>query len=247
MKLVGTYHWDIAGTARLEYLLARMKPRKVTVEWPVNTTLDDIENRIRMAREERIEAVESLTDIPDNVKRLFLDLFSNSGYDILVPIQYARAHGGDVFPVDHPRLLHDIDKDPSNYSGFIQSLKAGLGEVPPEVAQIPYNLLKQSWSKELDRAYTDPNMFREIDQFSSQRGLSLVKGLEFLNEPLFEEEREQWMADEIQRLNPDVHIAGIAHIAEGYFEQPSFQPLYQRLGNSISQRIRLVEADQIVI
>lgn len=242
MDLIGTVHCDIEGTRRLEYLLSRLKPKQITVEWPVNKSLDEIEEEILLGREKKVEAVGSLTDVPDVVKRFFVEFFSNSGYDTLVPIQYARANDLDIFPIDHPQVMPVAQGDSEDYSGFVIGLRNGLGELPQGIERISYNEFRRLFSKEFDRAYFDPSIIHEIGKYISERNVQNTGELVHLNDPRFEEQREQFMTDQILRVRPDVHIAGIAHVVDGYFERDSFQPLYRRLGEVVSDRIRLCEA-----
>ena len=58
----------------------------------------------------------------------------------------------------------------------------------------------------------------------------------------FKEEREQEMTDGILKFQPDMHIGGIQHAFEEYAESLPVDPLYERLGNLVSRRIRLCEA-----
>ncbi|GEM_PF-5165489 len=240
MKLVGTIHCDLEGTRRLELLLSKLKPQRITIEWPADKSVEEIETAIINSRQLKIEVARNLTDVPNIVKGLLVDLFANIGYDVLVPIQYAKANGLEIFPVDHP--MPTLDVSPNDGSSFISALKAGLGNLPPEIERVSYQSFREVFVREFDRAYFDPTVFHRLDEYLAERnGVSDRSELANLKISEFEEKREDFMTRRILDLKPDLHIGGIAHIFEGYFDRDTFRPLYKRLEDAVSTKIRLCE------
>ena len=77
MKLLGTiHHFDLEGTRRLEHYLNSTEPKKITVESPVNLSLEEVEGTILINRNRKIQLVRELK-IPDIFKQFYLEFFSN--------------------------------------------------------------------------------------------------------------------------------------------------------------------------
>lgn len=246
MILIGTAHIDTKGPRRLEDLLAELKPGRITIEMSAGLSLEDIESRILDMRKEYCRIVRSVS-IPPALQHFYLGFLSISGYDALVPIQYAQKEGVEVFPVDHPIVAKYRDQY-SQRGG--DELEANLKVVeqkarddPSQYAHLEKVDPNKVFSYLVDLYYTDPEKAEEVFDMSqdwSPNTEVTEEWVEKVNETSFAEQRERFMAEEIRMLYPDVHIGGMAHIYDDY--GLCVTPLYARLKDIVSRRIKLCEA-----
>ncbi len=234
---IGTVHWDLAGKERLERVLAEIKPTRITIEFPATWSIEETESRIIHTRAKTTEAISSLVDIPYLAKALLMDIFWNNGYEALTSINYARQEGAEIYTVDHPLVTRDWVRQ-DDIDGFKKSLQETL-EMIPTIPKMDYIQFRMKAIRAFDRVYTQPEIFQEMNRYFPST-IILPAETWFLD-PTRENEREEFMEREIRRWNPDLHIGGVAHLFEGYFGSPEVIPLYVRLADIMTKRIRLSE------
>lgn len=236
---IETIHWDLAGKERLEQVLAVIKPTRITIEFPATWSIEETESRIIHTRAKTTEAISSLVDIPELAKALLLDIFGNNGYEALTSINYARQVGAEIYTIDHPLVTGDL-VGPDDIDGFKKSLQEALRMIPA-IPKMDYLQFRNGAIHSFDRAYTQPEVFQEMSRYFPST-ITLPAETWFLNSTR-ENEREEFMETEIRRRNPDLHIGGVAHFFEGYFEGSEVIPLYVRLSDIITRKIRLCEVE----
>src|SRR3989344_8442223 len=107
MRLLGTIHVDIEGPRRLEKVLRTYSPSVITIEAPNDKSIDELRTIFLGRRERRLQLLRQM-NLPSSLERLFADFISSYAYEILVPIEYQRTAGAEVYAVDIPR---DISED----------------------------------------------------------------------------------------------------------------------------------------
>lgn len=231
MNLIGTIHFDFEGPKRLEVLLAKLKPKSISIEYPTtNESLEDIEQRIINARAKYKRVLKQLS-IPEVLQRFFTEFFSILAYEAVLPIQYSKARGIKVYPVDHPSMLGK----PFTEEAILEDMRSGLGFIPPQINDFKYDHLRKQFVQGMDKGYYDSNVFHEIDKIFPPTQPA------FIYEPRIAEMREQYMAEQILKINPDLHIGGLDHIFREQSDLP-VKTLTERLGDKVSEKIRLCEA-----
>ena len=229
MILVGTSHIDLQGPERLEHLLEQIQPKIITVEISANLSLDDVADQIIEGRATQIQRLKA-TDMYESYKRLLTEIYSIRAFDALVPIQYARANGVEIYPVDFPsqeskaKIFRNEDKE------LLAILTSIYGH------RLPYDQYRKAFIDWHERMFYSPEVARDLARLFNIRGTVEDKPAE---------EREQFMAERILEKNPDVHLGGLAHVID---EPPipfPVTPLYLRLGDRVSQRIRLNEVSKL--
>jgi len=240
MILIGTIHQDIEGTKRLENLLNKIKPKIITIEWPTGKSLEEIEKEILDYRSKNIQILEG-SEMPRSIKKFFIEFVSNSNYETLVPIQYTKKTGAKVYLVDHPKILSAGD-----------SKKVYLAEVLLKDSHYKeykktYNEIKKHYTESISKLYLEHKHVKDLGKkvakdMTNKEKMKFVesKQTKMLLDVNFEEEREEFVSKEILRINPDVHISGMSHV----FKKRSLdiKPLFKRLGNKVSERIKLCDA-----
>ncbi len=231
MIAVGTIHLDIKGPKRLRNLLERYKPIKISIEYPKRQSINEAEQRLLNLQRIR-ETQAKNSDLPDNLKQIAIELAKAIGYEIIIPIQYHKEKCIEIYFVDHiDRPVICEEKD------FAEKFRIGLGDIVEKLKKVPHKELRKYYVQMIDKCYHNPNLFNKLMEDLPEEE---VKFPEKLTEEEFQEQREQFMADELFRIQPDLHIGGLEHIfREGDFLLvPS---LYQRLGNAITKRMKLCE------
>ncbi|MBI4177675.1 MAG: hypothetical protein HY516_04925 [Candidatus Aenigmarchaeota archaeon] len=239
MKLVGTLHNDLEGPRRLRRLLDYLSPEAITIEAAAGFPLDEMVRKISENNRRKSRAVNSING-PQNMKQLYTELCELGGYEILVSVEYAGIRGVQIHGADHPQTSVLLDYDTDEI--FLEIVKKEFGGMRPEVARIPYSTLRRRYTEHFNKGYYDPHVITAMDQrMSPDAKAALKKATE--HEGLEPEVREQFMADEIRRKNPQLHVGGLSHVFEGY--PLGVTPLFMRLGGIVSERMRLSEADSI--
>ena len=255
MKLVGTIHVDLEGPRRLEHLLQLHKPGVVTVECPRNLSIDETVNLFLARRAVSAEVLES-TEMPAFLRDYYKEYFSILGYEIVVAAEYAREEGAQIYPVDHPDIAKLMSFEVGK-EALIKELKEvadaallQLAQSQIDASKITYAQARPGIVKQIDMTYFDPDLFKKLvgsmDITRKQTENMLIRLSEqqrrIFSDPAFGEEREQSMANAVLERNPDMNIGGVAHILEGPTEALNVVPLYARLGNKVTERIRLCDA-----
>ena len=221
MILIGTSHIDIQGPERLEHLLKQIQPKIIIVEVPVNFSLDDIAKQIIEGRATQIQRVQA-TNTHEPYKQLMSNIYAVRGYDALVPIEYARKTGAEVYPVDIQSNRDIIINEDEQLLSILTMIYGSH--------RLPYEQLRKVFIDWHERMFYSPDALKKW-------ALSFGFKVKVENGP--EEKREQTMAKQTLEKNPDVHIGGLTHIF-GDSTLPT-TPLYLRLGDIVSQRLRLSE------
>ncbi|MBI2970805.1 MAG: hypothetical protein HYY37_00120 [Candidatus Aenigmarchaeota archaeon] len=246
MKLIGTIHRDFEGPRRLQYVLERLQPQRMTVEAPSNFSPADARNFFLQYRANRLPVVQS-TDMPQTLREFYTELCWVGGYEALVPIAYAENAGREVFMVDSPRPgLLDFDE-----KGFRKELEDEIAKFA-HWNEMSYDTVRSRYDALIDTSYHTPlvllgGLIPAVRYAMAQRSraaldrlrTSITGGRWKRKETVMEVEREQYMADEIRRVNPDVHIGGLAHVF-GVLDSPVAR-LYSLLGDLVDERIRLCD------
>ncbi|MEK6963822.1 MAG: hypothetical protein AABX70_05310 [Nanoarchaeota archaeon] len=245
MKLIGTiHHYDLEGPRRLEKLLQRIKPKKITIETPSDRSPEQVERLLLDRRTQTLDILASV-QLPDCVRALYTEMFSQEGYEAMESILYARKEGVQIYGVDHPEVLKTLSIDENMLRRQLEEESRSL---PSEVLGLSYCQVRPFFVELFDRMYLDKplliSVFSKIAERLAQEDVDHLRSVMRADEPEFEEVREQFMADEILRINPDVHIGGLMHMAD-FPELQSGVPLYRRLGSSVDEIIRLGEVDKL--
>lgn len=255
MILIGTIHIDLNGPKRLETILNRFRPKKVSIEWPCNIDLREVVNQIQANKQSLLQQLRKLKlDLPSNVLDLMYEENEARGYEFIVPNKYCTRNGLELLCVDHPAISDEREfKIPESlpqnpYEEVLRELYSQLSsEVISELKNVPYDEFKKRYSKLLDKAYWDSDFLDELDKQIPQWYQQLYMNFlgPYLNDPVYIEEREKFMAEKLLSLKPDIHIGGAGHIFEGGYpiEEAGVVPLFKRIGDS--QIIRLCEADSL--
>lgn len=236
MKLIGIAHWDIEGPNRLEHILSRHSPRVITIEAPKFSTIKELETRILQNRVILKKFIEQ-SNLPTNFKQVYQEIMGTERYESIIPILYSSTTSSEIYCVDHPNMkehyLTKLNIESFNSEMFNENMK-----------HISCDKLRQAYIKNTDTSYYSTQfVYQLIENMHPQLNALLLKESEKnIFKEDFIEEREQFMAESILEINPDIHIGGMAHIFECYSGIFSIKPLLERLGDKVSDRIRLCEA-----
>ena len=245
MILIGTIHQDLEGPSRLESLIGRLQPKVLTIEAPANLAIDQLAETLRVRRQ-LFERLSLSLKAPNFYKELVGETYKITGYDILVPIDYARRQGIEVHAVDHPALAELIEKPVDEkaivdmHNSYSAQLVKQMRKQHVPVNKLTYAMIRPVIIQQTDRAYYDPHVFDNLSVPYTLQALDQLNRL--FNDHQLSEEREQHLTEHILALRSDVHVAGLAHVSEEYKGVLTVEPLYQRLGEQVSQRIRLCDA-----
>ncbi|MBI1972140.1 MAG: hypothetical protein HYS53_02465 [Candidatus Aenigmarchaeota archaeon] len=239
MKLVGTIHTDLEGPRRLRRLLDRFQPEIITVEAPAGIPVEESLRIYEERNKRNARLVESLKG-PKNIKQFYAEMCMLGVYELAVACGYAQGGKAQVYGADHPNYQRLFE-----YGGeetFLSVLKKEFSSMDPRMGSTPLALLRARYIASVDKGYSDPQAIKKMESRvapDAKKSFEDIKQLVGVNP----EEREQFMADEIRRRKPQLHVGGIAHVFEGY--QDKIVPLYLLLGCLVTERIRLIEASPI--
>ncbi len=238
MKLVGTVHTDINGPKRLEKLLETERPRVISVECSSLFLAEDLASSF-----EQVRAAPGflLNMLPSVGQRLYREIFSVYGYELIVANNYAKQNGARIHLVDGPGGIHFLEVHNFRTQVF-QLCSAELKNLAIDAGKATYNQLKSGYIKTIDDIYSNPKLLEEI----MDRGITTHEGpaAQPANEKSMmkrEQRREKYLARNLKRFVPDVHIGGVAHISEGFFPYEGFLPLYRLLGALNPQTLKLCD------
>jgi len=244
MILVGTMHLDLEGPRRLENLLNRFRPKRISVECPKGTNQIEVRDSIINHRRKTQRIIRGMR-MPDNYQKQMLEYQEVKAYEIATILDYCRTNRCSAFFVDHPAI-------PVTFSceGFREALESQVKIIPQSSGQ-PYESLRKRTVEIFDLAYYDLDLFKQIEEMARQltppdHSESTTNNLSYTENPFlrtgFEEERERFMASEILGLRPNLHVGGVAHVFEEFKPiMPMDKQLYELLGDFVTQRIRLCE------
>ena len=243
MKMIGSNHLEIRGSLLLESLLNKHEPESITIEFPSNYSINEIEELILSPP--KVDYLQ-LLDMPDNLKKLLVEFHLNRGYDALVPIRYAQNRGMDVYPVDYPDVAK-ILMSQKNKEITQEKFNAKLKNIPLQIWQMTYDKFREQFIRETDNVYFNRELF-DVQVYSALIDLLFfdkqIQNIQKIFEPEFAERREEYMAQRILDINPDMHIGGAIHIFESYSQNFPVKQLYRRLEeeNILIKKIQLYEA-----
>ena len=149
MKMVGSNHVEIRGNLLLESLLNKYEPESITIEFPSNYSIKDMEKYILSPP--KVDYLK-LLEMPDNLKKLLVELRLNRGYEVLVPIRYAQSKGIDIYPVDYPDVA-EILMSQKDEEVTQEEFNAKLKDIPLQIWQMTYDDFREQFIREGDSFY----------------------------------------------------------------------------------------------
>lgn len=249
MILVGTVHVDINGPRRLEQVLNTYKPKSVSLEIPSDMDPDELEQFIFGIRKSTKAAVED-SGIEENNSIFIFEAVETFGYEACITIEYCRTNDSTLHFSDHPALNNPWKKYLKEFGDETIERLPQWKEKPLKIKD--YESFRRAYTQKMDGFYFVDSAFElatdVISRISEEDRKKFtetkVKETKHMNRD-FKEEREQYMAENILRIKPDIHIGGVGHAFKGFVEVCSAEPLYRRLGDTVTKRIRLCEVDGI--
>ncbi|MFH1978094.1 MAG: hypothetical protein ABIJ92_02110 [Candidatus Aenigmatarchaeota archaeon] len=221
MIIVGTHHKiDLEGYNRISYLLGVYSPKVISVEFPKGDSPEQARETIMNIRDQKARQIRSY-GLDPGYEKMVLDIERNGGYEVIAAIDYARSTGAEVHFVDHPKLPLPVFNIPD--------LSNSIGE------RLDYKTFRALFVSLADASYTNPEIAAWFDEMLRPE----IIGDNPLDDPAFQEERENIQASEIIRVDSQFHTGGMYH-AFGDDDFPV--PLHKRLGSRVTQSIALVDA-----
>ena len=214
MDLVGVHHADLLGRERIRKLLDEYAPSSVSIEIMKGLTLEEVEGIVVNTNQRNTHYILrqcALQDIVLPYTSLLLDVLSIIGYEFLESISYAKKNDAQIFFVDQPSFY---DKNNISYpvTAIAQNIVNIVGLSNLNSGKKSYEEIKRIYIKGVDKQYC----------FVGRNVLSIS--------------REEFMAEELRELKPDMHIAGISHV---YNTNP--KALCNQLKDATNRKIRLSE------
>ena len=250
MKLIGTHHLDIEGPKRLEHLLSKNKPEVITIEAPADKTIKEAKKDMSDKKQKLKDFIfkvllESKILGKNAISKYFFETWDVYLYDTSIPISYAQKNDCKIYFVDDPgfnKLFSVVEEKLE--SAVIKQTISGLVSLATEddikdINDEGYKKFRSDILKDSDEMYDSqviPKIFNGIVE-----GLSGALGMPSETTIYLLGNREQSMARKIKSIKPDIHIGGFTHVFGEYPSIP-IESLYQRLDNSVSERIRLCDA-----
>lgn len=246
MYLVGTAHIDPKGPERLTKLLNYLKPKSVSLEWvmrngSVNPSYDELLKELNFLKsfQERQKKLTMESKLPQFYKEFIIWLGSFYCYEFSVPVNLKKDLEFNLYCVDHPMRLSKIYQEYQIPKSWIHSAK----ENEQKLKGISLETAKQELQRLIDKAYYDPLILREIDKSTGLTVESVFPGKEDI--------RESYIANNLKKLNPDVHIGGLLHTKENLSDEltkgmskVSLAKRLKELGVKITP-VKLIKMDQI--
>jgi hypothetical protein len=238
MILIETYHWDIEGSKRLEYLLDKYSPKTMCIEFPENLSLKEFEKQKKIVVDKRTLEINK-TDLPLNFKKILAETINSSGYELFVAVEYSKRTKAKLSFIEHPSLYSELK---SGFEGEEDNfLKAILSELTQEDIEKAEAMSYEKYRKKFIAASDElfyKNAIFTIENIPSytQEANDKFKAIALT------EKREQFMAEKLIRINPDIHIGGRLHLSEELRKYHPVTPLYQRFGDLVTKKIRLCDA-----
>ncbi len=212
MDLVGVHHADLLGRQRLRKLLDEYSPESISIEIMNGLSTEKVESIILNTNQKNkyyILRQCAFQNVSMSYTNLLLDVFDIIGYEFLESINYARENNAQIYFVDQPEFY---DKNNISYpvAVIVQNIISIVGLDNLNSKEKSYEELEKIYIKGIDR------------QYCSVRN-NILSG-----------NREDFMAEELRRLKPDLHIAGINHV---YNNNPD--ALCNQLKDITENKIRL--------
>ncbi len=254
MKLIGTIHYDIQGPERLEHILNKEMPEKISVEFYKIKNIKEAQSLVLKNREKRKKEIKKW-NLPKPLKNFAYRISESYGFELTTTIRYIKKTGASLYLVDNPKMKKYYESD-----SFLRSLIKEL-----------MNSLVKRWSKnnknnilrnnlnltpktELDNLVKNREIcyIQFFDGFYYKKNPRILKIFEELPEKVYQEiksdifktknkeKRENFMAKEIIKNMPEIHIGGFSHIFDD--SVLSVGILYKRLEKYVTERIRLCDA-----
>jgi hypothetical protein len=240
MILLGTIHFDLQGPARLEKFLYKTSPNSISIEFPRDTSIDRFIEDFDESKKYMSKQIEN-SNIHDILKQFMYKAIECLGYEVTVPVAYAKKHKIDLFPVDHPQREISTNGDLTKLINYYDS-DAVSNKI--NSLNIIYNQFLQERNAYIDRAYYESEIIRELISYFPEFTVDeLVKA--WPKDPAFPENRERFLADEIKLKQPELNIGGMVHVFPYDKDIQFVTPLYKRLGDISLEKKRLCEVDKI--
>ena len=232
MILIGTVHTDLEGSGRLRYLLNLYKPRIITIEIPSQLKHQEEEARIAQIKEKKKLLLEEsilYNNISENLQQYLLKHMENQKYEFSEAHGYSKRTGAELCFVDYLPFFEEIKKIDSNLNADLsEETLQNLRRIFESMEKLSFEDLFTLCQSQNDQAYYgSKNDIRSLEEFVPKHLI---------------EEREQYMADKILQIMPEMHIGGVGHMYDGFEYILPVIPLYKRLGNAVTKKIRLNEA-----
>ena len=219
MILIGTVHTDLDGPKRLERILEKYKPRVITIETPNNISLNDFiyyeKRRINQCK----DYVKNL-ELSENKRKLLLEILDNVHYESTILRDYAQLNSSEIYPVDidESQLQEPMDESMMKF-GLISMLLRSINGSDLDT----FEILRKRYITSMANYYD--SFYKEISTYHYSNPISDNNLQAEIIEDNF---REQFMADKISRIKPDMHIGGFAHIFDEYLRGYDVISLYKR-------------------
>ncbi len=221
MIYVGTVHGDLKGKERLSKLIGVHKPRVISFEYPSHWKVEEVYKKILFKSRARVLGLGLLPRT--NRTKLFQLIAQASEFEGRAA-GICKQTGLDVRFIDMPGIINipSGKKKRSDYDGMRED----------ELIE-RYNRLK-------DAAYFDGADDVYAEEMAKIMGYDLVGGRVEYDK----EKREEYLAEKIRELRPDMHVSGADHI----FRSPKSSErrnLWERANQPGDIQVRLIEADKI--
>lgn len=247
VTLIGTLHstFDMNGPRRLQRILSVLQPRSISIEVPegilVEQVLMEMDKRIRAEKE-----VLKRTNAEPWLRQLACAVYDVLCYEFVGAHRYATTASIPMYCVDHPlaRKIDEYETNVPHAQDVIEIiLVASLSpEAQKELATMQIEQMLDVHARGSRILYQDP---KTLDAFIESLPESQRKQM-YIEFDISGNERELYMEDQIRRLQPEVHIGGMAHIYEefAYLGLPEGTvPLCRRIRDITTARYRLSDAD----
>jgi len=120
MKLIGTIHYDIQGPKRLEHILNKEMPEKVSVEFYKAKDIKEAQSLVLKNREKRKKEIKKW-NLPKLLKNFAYRISESYGFELTTTIRYAKKTGALLYLVDEPEIKKYNESD-----SFLRGLMSGL-------------------------------------------------------------------------------------------------------------------------
>lgn len=237
MILVGTNHIDFKGTKRLEKVLEKFKPTKLSLEMPKNVSIQEAKEFISNQRESFFKAIYK-AKIGENYKKIHRLVLEAKYFEGDVSIQYYEKTDTQLFFVDKEKKLKLI-----NIDSFKNRLEQFYEQLSDEDKHLSFEELKNKQSLVIDASYFNSKSLDEVKNHQSKFKKYVVSFSNPSKKTPTHVKRELSMTRNILEVMPDLHIGGLMHIVDYDKEYFGFSKLYSRIGLEDKKRFFLNEAD----
>lgn len=237
--LIGTIHCNLEGDRQLEKVLSLYRPRSLSLEFPYGCDLAARVEEINKRIAEEQKKV-SKGDLLAWERAFVLKSLSSIFYEGRLAHAYAQKEKIPLHCVDHPDLVGlDLSSFPSAES-IVAEVRASPLELREALSVLSVKQALGHIVSVQNDWYKEPELIQKwFDALSPER----KKELEY--DPQVDPNvREQYMAEKILTLEPEMHIGGMAHMFKRYaaMGSPGVIPLYRRLGSLVTNKYPLAFA-----